>query len=124
MHPTATGGPDWDIPRNEPPQTRRRIIIRLTIRAVFVGGTVALRNIEPAAPRVGQNTVWIDSVRRGPFGISVRGPGTLVPEQLGWITAVTSGRVERRLLEPGREVTPETVILEPTNPDVQWFAGR
>ena len=49
----------------------------------------------------------------------VRGSGTLVPEDIRWIPATTQGRVERILLRPGAEVTPDTVILELSNPDLQ-----
>jgi multidrug resistance efflux pump len=66
--------------------------------------------------------VWIDSVQKGPLVIEVRGPGTLVPERVRYISAVTAGRVERRLAEPGQEVHPETVLLELSNPDVQLEA--
>ncbi len=111
-----------DIVRKKQPKTKRRILIGVGVTAVLIVGTLALRSLEPAAPRIDRNTVWVDSVRRGLFEINVRGPGTLVPEQIRWITAVTSGRVEQRLLEPGQEVTPETVILELTNPDVQLEA--
>jgi multidrug resistance efflux pump len=108
-----------DIPREKKSQKGKRILIGTGAVAVLVLGTLALRSLEPAAPKIDRNTIWVDSVQRGPFEISVRGPGTLVPEQIRWITAVTSGRVESRLLEPGEEVTPETIILEMTNPDVQ-----
>lgn len=108
-----------DIPREKKSQKGKRILIGVGTVAVLVVGTLALRSLEPAAPKIDRNTIWLDSVQRGPFEISVRGPGTLVPEQIRWITAVTSGRVESRLLEPGEEVTPETIILEMTNPDVQ-----
>jgi hypothetical protein len=49
----------------------------------------------------------------------VRGPGTLVPEDIRWIAARTSGRVERRLALPGTIVEPETVILELSDEQVQ-----
>jgi multidrug resistance efflux pump len=52
----------------------------------------------------------------------VRGPGTLVPEQMRQVSAVTSGRVERLLVEPGDTVQPGTVLIEISNPDVQLRA--
>src|SRR5690606_6270151 len=39
--------------------------------------------------------------------------------QMRWITAVTSGRVERIMVLPGTEVEPGTVIIRLTNPDVE-----
>jgi multidrug resistance efflux pump len=88
----------------------------------LVAATLGLRGLKPAAPRVDRASVWIDSVQKGPLVIEVRGPGTLVPERIRYISAVTAGRVERRLAEPGQEVHPETVLLELSNPDVQLEA--
>jgi multidrug resistance efflux pump len=90
--------------------------------AAAVVATLGLYRLEPAAPRVDRAAVWIDSVQRGPLVIEVRGPGTLVPERIRYISAVTAGRVERRLAEAGQEVRPETVLLELSNPDVQLEA--
>jgi multidrug resistance efflux pump len=52
----------------------------------------------------------------------VKGPGTLVPEQIRFITADTAGRVERIPLRPGAQVQPGTVLLELSNPDVMLQA--
>ena len=49
----------------------------------------------------------------------VRGTGTLVPEDLRWIPATTSGRVERIIVKPGTEVAPGTIILELSNPALE-----
>jgi HlyD family secretion protein len=48
----------------------------------------------------------------------VRGLGTLVPEDILWIPALTDGRVKRRLL-PGIAVKADTVLLELTNPELE-----
>lgn len=111
-----------DIPRQAPDRRRRRILYAAGGIALAAGATVALAMLEPAAPTVERGSVWIDSVRRGPLVIQVRGPGTLVPEQMRWVTAVTAGRVEQRLVQPGETVTPETVLLVLSNPDVQLEA--
>jgi HlyD family secretion protein len=52
----------------------------------------------------------------------VRGPGTLVPEQIRYISAVTAGRVERVLAQPGITVTDATPLVVLSNPDVQLKA--
>jgi HlyD family secretion protein len=89
---------------------------------MLVLATLGLKGLKPAAPRVDRATIWIDSVQRGPLVLQVRGPGTLVPERVRWISAVTAGRVERRLAEIGQTVKPETVLLVLSNPDVQLEA--
>jgi multidrug efflux pump subunit AcrA (membrane-fusion protein) len=105
-----------DIKR-EPPKNRKKWIIGGVVGAGLVAMTVALASLEPAAPTV--EAPWLDTVQQGNMVVEVRGPGTLVPENPRWISAVTAGRVERLHLLPGDSVKPETVILELTNPDVE-----
>lgn len=81
--------------------------------------TVGISRLEPAAPGVDRATLWIDTVKRGPMVRQVRGLGTLVPEEIRWIPATTMGRVERVLLRPGTVVTPDSVILELSNPALE-----
>lgn len=81
--------------------------------------TVGLARLKPAAPSVEAGTLWMDTVRQGPMVREVRGPGTLVPEQIRWVSAIAPGRVERKLVLPGARVNAGTVLLELSNPDVQ-----
>ena len=69
-----------------------------------------------AAPTVDAETLWPDTVKRGPMVRQVRGLGTLVPEDIRWIPATSQGRVERILLRPDVAVTPDRIILELSNP--------
>jgi HlyD family secretion protein len=111
-----------DIPRQPTSRKRRRVLYGVVTAVVVVGITLALSRLSPAAPTVERSTVWIDAVKRGPMLRQVRGPGTLVPEQIRWISAVTAGRVERLLVEPGTPVSPDTVLMILSNPDVQLQA--
>ena len=111
-----------DIPRAPVNRGRKRILYGAIALVALVAMTLGLRGLKPAAPRVDRASIWIDSVQKGPLVIEVRGPGTLVPERIRYISAITAGRVERRLAEPGQEVQPETVLLELSNPDVQLEA--
>ena len=88
---------------------------------VIILVSVGLSTLEPAAPTVERATVWVDTVKRGPMVRQVRGLGTLVPvdEARRWVPASTQGRVERIVLRPGVQVTPDTVILELSDPNVQ-----
>lgn len=108
-----------DIRRDPAPKRRKRQIqIGLAV-AVLAVLTAAISQIGPAAPRVDRADLWIDTVQKGTMLRQIRGPGTLVPEQVRWITAVTAGRVEQILELPGTEVTAETPIIRLTNPDVE-----
>ena len=83
--------------------------------------SVGLSRLKPAAPTVERAVVWPDTVKRGPMVRQVRGLGTLVPvdEARRWVPASTRGRVERIVLRPGVQVTPDTVVLELSDPQVQ-----
>jgi HlyD family secretion protein len=94
---------------------------------LYIGGgliivalvSVGLSRLKPAAPTVEGGTVWEDTVKRGPMLRQVRGLGTLVPEDIRWIPATTQGRVEKIILRPGTQVTPDDVILELSNPQLE-----
>ena len=89
---------------------------------VLIMVTVGVSRLEPAAPRVDRDTVFMDTVQRGEMLRQVRGTGTLVPEQIRWISALTNSTVEKILLRPGVDVEPETVIVELSNPQLEQSA--
>jgi HlyD family secretion protein len=97
----------------------RRILYGAVALLAIVGVTIGVSRLRPAAPSVDRATVWIDTVKKGPMIRQVRGSGTLVPENIRWIPATTSGRVEKYVLRPGAQVKPDSVILEMSNPDLQ-----
>ncbi|HEY7215282.1 MAG TPA: HlyD family efflux transporter periplasmic adaptor subunit [Thermoanaerobaculia bacterium] len=84
--------------------------------------TIGLTRLEPAAPTVEKETVLTDTVKRGLMLRQVRGPGTLVPEDVRWISAPVEGRVERIPALPGVTVTADTVLLEMSDPQIQQSA--
>lgn len=98
---------------------RKRITIGVISVVVLATATFLLSRLKPAAPTIERNLVWVDTVKRGPMVRQVRGLGTLVPEEIRWIAARTSGRVERIVIRPGAIVTAESVIVELNNPDVE-----
>lgn len=110
-----------DIKR-EPPKKRGKYIMIGVGVAVLGVTTVALGNLEQRPPSVDRATLWIDSVQRGTMVRQVRAPGTLTPERIRYVVAVTSGRVEALPVRPGVTVSPSTVVLELSNPDVQLEA--
>lgn len=107
-----------DIPRAPLPRRRKYLQGGAIVAAVALV-TVVLSSLTPAAPAVDRESVIVDSVRRGTMVREVRGPGTLVPEQIRWISALTPARVERILVQPGARVAASVVLLELSNPDVQ-----
>ena len=107
-----------DIPRDTKPVRRRSVPI-VAGALVLIVAAFGVSRLEPAQPSVQRAALIIDSVRRGEMIREVRGPGTLVPERIRFISAVTSARVERIVAQPGQPVAPGTVLLEMSNPDVQ-----
>ena len=107
-----------DIPRPKRKKTLRNTLIAAGL-VVAAAATAALTRLEPAAPSVERATLWIDTVRRGPLVRQIRAPGTLVPERVRLISALTQGRVEQIRVRPGATVGPATVLFELSNPDVQ-----
>jgi HlyD family secretion protein len=107
-----------DVPR-EPVKKRGRYVLLAAGVIGVILVTVGLSRLEPAAPSVNRATILVDSVRQGDMVRQVRGPGTLVPERIRIVTAVTAGRVEAIHVEPGEEVDLETILVELSNPDVQ-----
>lgn len=108
-----------DIIRDTKPEKKKKKLVWTT---VIVGGvailTLGIRQLPSAAPSVDGATVWRDTVARGTMVRQVRGPGTLIPEQMRWITAVTAGRIEQILSLPGTEVDDGDMIMRMSNPDV------
>ncbi len=107
-----------DIVRDQP-RSKKKIILGAAGVAAMVVVSVALARLKPASPTVERGTIYFDSVVRGEMLREVRGPGTLVPEDIRWITAVTPGRIEKIHHLAGVTVEPETILMELTNPDVQ-----
>ena len=79
---------------------RRHVVFGVSAVMAVVSITVGVSRMEPAAPRVDRGTLYLDTVQRGSMMLQVRGPGTLVPEQIRWIPATTDGTVERSSSDP------------------------
>ncbi len=96
---------------------RQRWIIAAAVTALSLLLGLVWR-LPPAAPTVEKATLWTDIVKSGEMKREVRGPGILVPKEVRWIAAETTARVERIVIKPGAAVTPDSVILELSNPEV------
>ncbi|MGE3958576.1 MAG: efflux RND transporter periplasmic adaptor subunit [Vicinamibacterales bacterium] len=109
-------------PRNRDAE-RMRLAGYAAVAVVVLGGaSVGIARLKPAAPTVEAATLWPDTVKRGPMVRQVRGLGTLVPEDLRWVSAPSQGRVERILVRPGTEVSPDTLLIELSNPQLEQEA--
>src|SRR5947209_3313545 len=114
-----------DVPRKTKAKRNKRVrqvILAVGALALIALATFGISRLKPAAPTVERSTVLIDTVKRGPMLREVRGPGSLVPEEVRVIAASTEGRVERILVEAGTAVGPGTVLLELVNPKLEQEA--
>jgi HlyD family secretion protein len=114
----SDGGNMVDIQRKS--HAKRRLVLEIIFGVVILGGVVwftkYLYGLKPAEKVVDKATLYIDTVKRGPMNREVHGTGKLVPEEIRVVQAATSGRVEKKFLEPGAQVDPATILVELSNP--------
>ncbi len=119
--------------RRAPKGNRKRNLAIGAGAAAILAAAFLYSRLEPAAPTVDRNVVVLGTVERGEMIREVRGSGTLVPEHVQFVAAVTAGRVESVHFEPGQEVTASDILVVLSNPDVQlqvleaeqqWTAAR
>jgi HlyD family secretion protein len=107
-----------DIKRKK---TRRQVVVGIVAVIVLAGVAFAVSRLKPAAPEVERGTVWTDTVKRGPLLVQVRGLGTLVPREdsIQLIPAQTDATVVRIRVLPGTKVTPDTILMDLADPELQ-----
>jgi multidrug efflux pump subunit AcrA (membrane-fusion protein) len=106
-----------DVARPPKKKTGRYIAIGGGVLLLIIA-TIALGKLKPAAPTVEMSVVIQDSVRQGDMIREVRGPGTLVPEQIQQVTAPATARVDRMDVQAGQSVNAGDPLLEMSSPDV------
>ncbi|HUD75817.1 MAG TPA: efflux RND transporter periplasmic adaptor subunit [Terracidiphilus sp.] len=101
---------------------RRRWILAGVVVAGLAVALVGLSRLKPAAPTVDRSTIWPDTVKRGPMVRQVRGStGTLVPREdsIELIPAQTDATVVRIRVLPGAKVTPDTILMDLADPQLE-----
>jgi len=115
-----------DIPVQKSKRRKRRIhiVIYTVIGLLAISAiTLGVSRLKPAAPSLERATALIETVKRGPMLRDVHGTGTLVAEDIRVIASSSAGRVERVLLNAvGAPVTPGTVLVELSNPEIEQSA--
>jgi RND family efflux transporter MFP subunit len=102
---------------------KRQLAVWAGVAVVVVTvAVVAVARLKPAAPSVDRSTIWPDTVKRGPMIRQVRGStGSLVPREdsIALIPAQTDATVVRILKLPGAKVTPDAVVLDLDDPQLE-----
>jgi HlyD family secretion protein len=112
-----------DISRPDIKKKKRRQQIIWGVVAVVVVAAIAffVQRLKPAAPPVDAATIWPGTVKRGSFERNVRGPGTMVPREdsILLIPAQTEATVVHIRVLPGTRVTPDTILMDLADPQLQ-----
>ncbi len=102
---------------------KRQLFVWAGVAVVVLAvAVVAVSRLKPAAPTVDRSTIWTDTVKRGPMIRQVRGStGTLVPREdsIELIPAQTDATVVRIRVLPGAQVTPNTILMDLADPQLQ-----
>src|SRR6185437_15295220 len=113
-----------DIARPDIKQKKKRRLVVWVAGAAVVIALLAIgvARLKPAAPTVDRSTIWTDTVKRGPLVRQVRSStGVLAPREdsIELIPAQTDATVVRIRILPGAQVTPDTVIMDLADPQLQ-----
>ena len=111
-----------DVPRTRKPMRRVYLLVAGVVLSALIFTAVGFTSINADLPRVDRRALRTAEVRRGELERSVSGPGALVPEQVRWLTAEVSARVERIEVQPGASVDPQSVIVVLRNSDLELAA--
>jgi HlyD family secretion protein len=112
-----------DISRPDIKKKKRRQRLIWGAVAVVVVAVIGyfVTKLKPALTPVDRATIWTETVKQGPMLVQVRGPGTLVPREdsIELIPAQTEATVVRIRVLPGAKVTPETILMDLADPQLQ-----
>jgi RND family efflux transporter MFP subunit len=113
-----------DIARPDLKQKKKRQLVVGVVVAVLVLSALAfaVSRLKPAAPTVDGSTVWPDTVKRSNMIRQVRGStGSLVPREdsIELIPAQTDATVVTIRALPGTVVTPDTVVMDLSDPQLE-----
>ncbi|MGB7190975.1 MAG: efflux RND transporter periplasmic adaptor subunit [Acidobacteriaceae bacterium] len=100
----------------------RRNALWIAIAVIVVAGVaIGISRLKPAIPSVDASTIYPDTVKRGDLVRQVRGLGTLVPREdsIQLIPAQTDATVVRIRVLPGAKVTPDTILADLADPELQ-----
>ena len=113
-----------DIARPDIKRKKKRQTVLWTGAAVILVGVLAVivMRLKPAVPTVDRSTIWTDTVKRGPLVRQVRSStGVLAPREdsIELIPAQTDATVVRIRILPGAQVTPDTIIMDLDDPQLE-----
>ncbi len=111
-----------DRPRVREAFRHRKLALVAGLFVALSGVAFGIAKLEPGAPSVAREQLYLDEVKEGTLERKVRGPGTLQPREARWLSTREVARVDRVLVRAGETVTADTVIVQLSNPEVERAA--
>lgn len=111
-----------DRPRVREAFRHRKLALVAGLFVALSGVAFGIAKLEPGAPSVAREQLYLDEVKEGTLERKVRGPGTLQPREARWLSTREEARVDRVLVRAGETVTADTVIVQLSNPEVERAA--
>jgi HlyD family secretion protein len=111
-----------DRPRIRQSFKQRKLVLAAGGLFLLSGVAFAIAKLEPGAPAVAREQLYLDEVKVGTLERKVRGPGVLQPREARWLSTRVDARVDRVLVRAGETVEPDTVIVQLSNPEVERAA--
>ena len=108
---------DIAIKKNKKLFSVRRIQIAAAVLIVLLG-IVYLWHISQAGYSVDSESLVVSEVKRGNFSVSVRGTGSLVPDDIQFLSATVEATVTKVVVKAGIHVKTGDVIVELNNPQL------
>ena len=97
----------------------QRIALMLGLVLLLFAINAAASHFLDEKRRIDLSDFVVDKVVRGDFVHDLRGIGTLVSEEVSWVSAETDGRIARIVSLPGVDVESDSLIIEMVNPDLE-----
>lgn len=104
-----------DLAQKNKSKKRNTIIVTCIVLLILVSFLISYK---PGPFSVEKNLIYIGTVQQGEMLQQLSGVGTLEAAEIRWVSARTSGRVERIFILPGAQVSIDTIILEMSNPEL------
>ena len=111
-----------DRPRVREAFRHRKAVLVAGLFVALTGVAFGIAKLEPGAPSVAREQLYLDEVKEGTLERKVRGPGTLQPREARWLSTREEARVDRVLVRAGEAVKADTVIVQLSNPEVERAA--
>jgi HlyD family secretion protein len=111
-----------DRPRIKETFRHRKLAVMAGGLLLLSGVAFGIARLEPGAPAVAREELYLDEVKEGTLERKVRGPGILQPREARWLSTRVDARVDRVLVRAGESVEPGAVIVQLSNPEVERAA--